>query len=347
MIYAGNNTERRGYRHLAGLAAVVIVLLWSGVCMAQIQNPSFEAAHSVTPWPRTFPSLWGRETNLLGVIDHPLFSSCATSRWMSDGAQALVIYSRANKTFPVGEYQSVFQSGVDLTGKSAIVFDVRLAAVPLGVFGHFEASLLVDGVPLWTQTADGVHRDQRVELPYSAGKRKIEMRVTSIDPGTWKDMAYWVYWDNLRLVDGPTAIPACAELCPSTIHVYSQCEWVTCYIELEEDHSASEIDGATVTLQGVPAHLGQQGWATAEGNAENVRDFDDDGRLERMVRFDHAAIVALVQPPEATLAVEGKLTDGVPFVGAATVVVVDKQGDELNLNLQKAREKNPNAGKKE
>ena len=46
MTCAGNRMERTGQYCWAGVAAVAIMLLWSGVCMAQMQNPSFEATYS-------------------------------------------------------------------------------------------------------------------------------------------------------------------------------------------------------------------------------------------------------------------------------------------------------------
>jgi hypothetical protein len=60
------------------------------------------------------------------------------------------------------------------------------------------------------------------------------------------------------------------------------------------------------------------------GNDENIVDHDGDGIMERMVKFDRAAVQATVQPPQATVTVTGMLTDGTPFEGAATIAVVEK-----------------------
>jgi hypothetical protein len=242
------------------------------------------------------------------------------------------MFNRIGKAVNPGNCQGFYQF-VDLTGISSIEFDVRLTARPQGVFAHLEAAFLVDGVVLWSRSADGVYRDQQVDVPNLAGWHRIEFRNTAVEAGTF-GVAYWTEWDNFRLIRGPTAIPAVINLAPGILNPNSNGNWVTCYIELTEGRDVHAIDGATVTLNGIPAYMGQQGWATPQANDENVADFDADGTLERMVKFERAAVEATVRPPEGTVTVQGRLTDvtvgvlarsnGIPFEGAATLGVLTK-----------------------
>jgi hypothetical protein len=212
---------------------------------------------------------------------------------------------------------------MDLTGKSAIAFDVRLAAYPSGSFEHFEASLLVDEVPLWSRTGGGVYLDQQVNVSKLAGWRLVELRITAIDSGAF-GLAYWTQWDNVELIEGPSVIEAAVDLDPGTLNLASQGNWITAYIELPEGFSAAQIDGSTVTLDGILAYKGPEGWATPKGCEANLSDLNENGVLERMVKFERAAVQAIVQPPEATLTIQGYLVDGTPFEGSATICVIAK-----------------------
>jgi hypothetical protein len=245
------------------------------------------------------------------------------------------MFSRIGRTVARGNSQGFYQI-VDLTGIASIEFDVRLTARPQGLFEHFEASFLVDGAVLWSRNADGAYLDQKVDVSNLAGWRRIEFRNKAIDAGTF-GVAYWTEWDNVRLVEKPKTIPALISLQPGILNPSSNGNWVTCYIELTDKTDVHAIDGATVTLNGVPAYMGQQDWATPQANDENVADFDNDGILERMVRFDRAAVAATIQPPQGTVTVQGRLTSatvgalatvvsksGIPFEGATTLGVLTK-----------------------
>jgi len=313
--------KRSGCYAAAGWLAVGIILALSSVCAAAIQNPSFETYYLGMPWPRQLPQSWAHS-------DHASFNSYCTNLWATDGTLSTGLFSRINKTFLPGNYQS-FHQFVDLTGIGSIVFDVRLAACPSGTFEHFEAVFLVDGAPLWTKREGGVHLNQQVNVPNMAGWHRIEIRLTALDNGPFT-LAYWTQWDNLRLVEGQVAIKATIALDPNTLNLASNGNWITGYIELEPGYDAVTIDGASVELADVSACTDGQGWATRESNAENTADYDGDGIVERMVKFDRSAIQGFIQglvevPPEVTLKVTGQLTeDGTPFEGTGVIRVIDK-----------------------
>jgi len=302
-------------RFVVRLSAVLIVVVWSGVSAAEVFNPSFEVTYPVLGRARPVPQNWWR-------ADHPSFTSYCTDLWSTDGALSAALLTRANKTVNRGNHQSFYQL-VDLTGMSSIVFDVALTASPAGAFEHFEASFLVDGVPVWSANEEGVYYDQEVSVLGLSDWHFLEMRLTALDAGAFT-LTYWTLWDNIRLVEAPVAIPAVLDLDPGTLNLGSNGRWVTCYIELPEDYDVADIDGSMVTLDGIGACMDGQGWATPQANEGNILDHDGDGILERMVKFDRGALQAVVQPPETTITVQGYLTDGTPFEGTAVLQVLAK-----------------------
>jgi hypothetical protein len=312
---------RRGYGGLVTWLAVAIVLAWSSVCAATVQNPGFEDYYIGTPYPRQLPSNWWH-------TDHSSFNSKCNSLWSTDGILSAGLYSLVNKPVSPGNFEG-FHQFVDLTGVGSIAFDIRLAAYPEGAFQHFQAEFLVDGVPVWHKGQEGIYLNEKVNVSNKSGYHRVEMRITAVDAGMFPT-AYWTQWDNIRLVEGATAIKAAVRLDPETLNLSSNGNWITGYIELEAGYDPNGINGATVMLgDSVPAYTreDEQGWATPEANGENVADFDEDGIDERMVKFDRSAVQELVQTPETTVTVmvRGKMfEDGRPFEGPAVIRVIDK-----------------------
>jgi hypothetical protein len=336
MTATGVLTAVEGRRGRVALGSVVllILLIGSGVQAAEVFNPSFEITYMGTPYPRPLPQNWYH-------VDHASFNSYCNSSWSTDGTLSAALLSRINKTVNPGNYQSFYQYA-DLTGVGAIKFDVRLAALPAGAFEHFAASVLVDGVPLWSQNAGGVYLDQQVGIPALTGYHCVEMRNTAVDAGMFT-LAYWTQWDNLRLIERPKTIPAVIALDPDTLYLHCPGKLIVCYIELPAGYDVNDIEEATVTLQDVPAYLGNEGWGKPSCNKSGIVDHDHNGLAERIVGFDQNAVQAGVQPPEAILTVKGNLADKTPFEGSATVKVIDKVAD-LNAGLNTLQTQVQNIG---
>lgn len=111
---------------------------------------------------------------------------------------------------------------------------------------------------------------------------------------------------------------------PDTLNLGSKGKWITCYIEMPAPYDVRSIDGASVTLNGVPAYLGKEGWAKAEANGSNIVDSDADGILERMVKFSRSAMQAILQPGQVQLTLSGQLNDGSLLEGTDTIRVIAK-----------------------
>lgn len=324
MTGTGVETGRRktGVGFTVGLGAVLIVVMWSGVCAAEVLNPSFETTYDGLPWPRPLPLYWWKGA------DHPSFNSFCTGLWSTDGDLSLALLSRAGTPIRYGDSQSFSQWAIDLTGVSSIVFDVKLMA-SAGVFDHFEASFVVDGFTLWHADEEGDYYDQEVSvvgLPESWWGHYIEIRLTALDTSDELGFAqsYWALWDNVRLQTEPTTIPAAIDLEPGTLNLRSNGKWVTCYIELAEGYSVGDIEGTTVTLDDISAYVDGRGWATSQASEDNITDHDGDGILERMVKFRREDVQAVVQSPRTLVTVLGCLTDGTAFEGTAVLQVLDQ-----------------------
>ncbi len=316
-IVAGAGT--RAGRRSVGMLVALIVLMSSGAYAGEIRNPGFELLAPAPQVGRYVPKNWAGDTG------DPSFNSFCAGYWCTEGAYSVLMYYRGGGTWYVspGDHHS-FSQIVDLTGIASIEFDVSLTVPPTGTFAHFKALFLIDDTPVWEKDVVGVYRDQQVDTSGLAGPHTIKICLMAVEEGRFSP-SYWTQWDNLRLIEGPTTIPAEVTLDPATLNPRSNGNWITCYIELEEPYEVEEIDGSTVMLDDIPAYMGQQGWATPEGNAENVADYDLDGVAERMVKFDRAAVQAAVQPPEATVTITGRLASGTPFAGTAVIRVLDKE----------------------
>jgi hypothetical protein len=309
---------RRPAHSSIGRWAVLLAAAWSGVCTAELQNPSFEATYEIMGYSDPVPLIWQR-------VEHPSFALYSTADWSTDGDWSAALVGRIDSGVRPGDYQSLSQ-WVDLTGVTSIAFDVALTG-SAGAFEHFEASLLIDDVVVWSADAEGSYYNQQVNVPDLPEDwwwwHVIEIRLTAVDTGA-SDETYGALWDNLRLLDEPPIISAVIDLDPGTLNPRSQGQWVTCYIELPADWDASWIDGATVTLDGIAAHTDNQGWATWYAQEGNITDRDGDGLPERMVKFPRAEVQSLVEPPETTVTIQGCLSDGSTlFAGEAVLRILE------------------------
>jgi hypothetical protein len=316
--------DRRGssVRYLVLLA----FMLWPAVSAADFQNGGFEQLYNVTPYPDSVPQYWR-----LGNLDYTMFGSQVTYVWKTESSRSAGLFSRYGRSFTAGSYRGIYQT-VDLTGMAAIAFDVRLAAygsTEFTTFDNFEAALLVDDVPLWRQSASGTYLDQRAKVSGISGLHRVELRITAKAGGQF-NVANWVQWDNLRMIDVPeeTIIDAIVDIDPNTLNLNSGGKWITCYIELPAGYDVNDIDGRTVTLENVNAHTGEEGWASPQANEGNTMDHDGDGVLERMVKFDRSAVQAVLRPGVITATVMGKLPNSTTLHGTDVIKVMGRGGDK-------------------
>ncbi|MHA2003126.1 MAG: hypothetical protein ACW960_03370 [Candidatus Thorarchaeota archaeon] len=103
---------------------------------------------------------------------------------------------------------------------------------------------------------------------------------------------------------------------PNTLNLESKGKWVTVYIELpvEDEYTAEAIDVSTLLLNGqIPAEL----------KPYAIGDYDADGIIDLMVKFDRSAVQAILEVgEEVTVTITGTLSDGSQFEGHDIIRVI-------------------------
>ena len=126
-------------------------------------------------------------------------------------------------------------------------------------------------------------------------------------------------------------IHACIDIDPDALNLESKGQWITAYIQLPEGYEAEDIDATTILLNETVSPVLDPKYEFVTNPSEYLIDHNEDGILERMVKFDRAEVMALLSVGEATLTITGEV-DGTPFEGTDTVKVlfpgdVDDDGD--------------------
>ena len=107
-------------------------------------------------------------------------------------------------------------------------------------------------------------------------------------------------------------ISATMDINPDTLNLKSKGKWITCYIELPEGYDVFDIDVSTIMMNDT---------ILAELHPTEIGDYDTDGVLDLMVKFDRQEVIALLGAGEATLAITGEVS-GIPFEGSDTIRVI-------------------------
>jgi uncharacterized repeat protein (TIGR01451 family) len=134
------------------------------------------------------------------------------------------------------------------------------------------------------------------------------------------------------------ALPAVVDVDPDALNLKSKGKYVTCYIELPEGYDPMDIDVATVLFDGA---------LPAASVPTTVADHDSDGVADRMVKFNRSGVISLLSGSagsswwleergagavplrngdEFEVTVDGKLTDGTPFVGTDVLKAINPGG---------------------
>ena len=113
-----------------------------------------------------------------------------------------------------------------------------------------------------------------------------------------------------------TIVPAAVDFIPNVLNCRGHAPYVTCFIELPEGYNPVDIDVGTVVLNDLlPALL----------SPTSVGDHDENGILDRMVKFNRSDVLALLPVGEdVEVTVSGQLTDGTAFTGADSIRVICK-----------------------
>ena len=111
--------------------------------------------------------------------------------------------------------------------------------------------------------------------PLSGGIHDVNLRVSDM-MGNPCPVTGWSF-----TVSSP-ALPAILAFHPGVLNPRSDGRWVTCYIELPAGYNPEQIDVSTVKFNETVA---------AEMSPTEVGDYDQDGVLDRMVKFSRSAVI--------------------------------------------------------
>ncbi|GAI04799.1 unnamed protein product, partial [marine sediment metagenome] len=135
-------------------------------------------------------------------------------------------------------------------------------------------------------------------------------------------------FEDLIVPDDRLVIPATVDTDPGTLRLESKGKWITVYIELPIHPELPKFDVTQINLNTVRLN----GQISAENNPKYdfvtnpdsyLMDHDDDGLLERMVKFDKAGVQDILEPGNRVkIELTGSLIDGRPFYGLDWIKVI-------------------------
>lgn len=121
------------------------------------------------------------------------------------------------------------------------------------------------------------------------------------------------YIEEAMAILGPPPPPI--DIDPNTLNFKSKGKWITCYIELPESYDVANIVVSIILLEdALPPELNPKyGFVTDPDSY--IMDHDNDGIMERMVKFDRSEVEDMLSPGTYNLKVTGELADGTVFEG--------------------------------
>lgn len=113
---------------------------------------------------------------------------------------------------------------------------------------------------------------------------------------------------------------ATVDVNPNTLNLKSEGKWITAYIQLPEGYNPEDMDASTILFNEILQPILDPKYDFVANSSEYLVDNNEDGILERVVKFDKAEATALLDIGEATLTITGKVK-GIPFEGGGTIRV--------------------------
>jgi len=132
-------------------------------------------------------------------------------------------------------------------------------------------------------------------------------------------------WQISKPLNGssPPNLPVLAiiDFIPNSLNLNNNAKLINCFIELTGEYDANDIDQTQdITLE----YNGN--FVIAEGHPREIGDYDSDGILDLMVKFDRTQLLlsfGIDSPGAYELKVKGFLLDGSPFAGTYNINVVE------------------------
>lgn len=118
---------------------------------------------------------------------------------------------------------------------------------------------------------------------------------------------------------------------PNAFNMKSEGQWITAYIQLPKEYNPEDINPATILLNNTISPILDPKYDFVHNPSEYLTDNNEDGILERMVKFDRADVKALIKNylcqsgwrfSDVTLTATGNLFKGTPIEGSTTIRVI-------------------------
>lgn len=146
-----------------------------------------------------------------------------------------------------------------------------------------------------------------------------EVKIFSTEHSSMANHGFHLQWVKLYIIK---ATEATVDIDPDDLNLRSSGMFITAYVELESADVRS-IDASTVLLNKAisPVLDEKYGFVTSEDSY--ITDHDEDGVLERMLKFGRSEVQALLSPGEqVVITISGNLYDGMRFEGTDTIQVL-------------------------
>lgn len=118
----------------------------------------------------------------------------------------------------------------------------------------------------------------------------------------------------------PPIAHATVDIDPNTLNLRRMGKWITAYIQLPEGYDPTDIDASTILLNGTISPVLDPKYSFVRNSSEYLVDYNVDGILERMVKFNSATVASWMYKSvgiqsDISLTITGKLLDGTSFEG--------------------------------
>jgi outer membrane protein assembly factor BamB len=136
------------------------------------------------------------------------------------------------------------------------------------------------------------------------------------------------WYGNVYAFESPSPTPlvvsAEAHIDPCTLNLKSKGQWITAYIQPPEGYNPADIDASSILLNGTIPPVLDPKYGFVTNQNEYLIDHNNDGILERMIKFDRAKIASWIGQSVGTqryisLTIAGELTDKTQFEGTCTI----------------------------
>jgi hypothetical protein len=147
-----------------------------------------------------------------------------------------------------------------------------------------------------------------------------EIKIFSSEHSSMSNHGYYLQWVRLWL--HKTGVQATVDVDPDSLNLGSRGRFVTAFIELD-GADVRDINPYKVLLNDQVHPIVDERYGFVTSEEEYIVDHDEDGILERMLKFDRSLVQATLSPGNVvTITISGYLNDGTKFQGTDTLRVL-------------------------